>query len=342
MHDNIDGIYNTAVGAGALTANQFGSTNTAVGFGALHENKSSNNTAIGSVAMWSNVNGYSNVAIGDGALNMNVNGYSNTAIGYEAMHEDTASENTAIGYQAMISNISGTANVAIGQTALRENVEGSYNTAVGWDAMKNASGSNNAAFGPSALKENLTGNSNVAIGLNALISCIDGSNNTMVGTEADFAPEAPTDIYNSTALGYSAEVTESDQIRLGNNDIQTLFCMGAYNSVTYEELPNLYVSPDGQIMRAEIATKFPGFIKVNLPYDLPAMPANSSWKAQFQVTGCQPGETVFVSPAAELPDGLVIGYARVSDPGTVEVKFTNSSGSVIDPVMMEFSITVLK
>jgi len=72
------------------------------------------------------------------------------------------------------------------------------------------------------------------------------------------------------------------------------------------------------------------------------MPANSSWKAQFQVTGCQPGETVYVSPAAELPDGLVIAYARVSDPGTVEVKFTNTTVQAFDSVAMEFILTVLK
>jgi hypothetical protein len=161
----------------------------------------------------------------------------------------------------------------------------------------------------------------------------------MVGTDADFAPGAPTDIYNSTALGYAAEVTESNQVRLGNNDIQTLYCMGAYNSTT-EESPNLYVSPDGQIMRAYQPAKTPSLIRKTVTYDVMVIPANSSLKVQFDFEGCQPGQTVCISPSAELPDGLVIAYARVSAPGKAEVKFTNATSQQVDPVQMDYFIVV--
>jgi hypothetical protein len=206
--------------------------------------------------------------------------------------------------------------------------------------MKEAHGSGNAAFGTSALKFNATGDGNVAIGSDALIECIGGSNNTMVGSNADFATGGPTDIYNSTALGYHAEVTESDQVRLGNNDIQTLFCMGAYNSTTTEP-PNLYVSPNGQIMRVYLPQKSLSPLKTAVNSDLMAIPANSSRKVEFLIENCQPGQVVFISPAMELPDGLVIAYARINAPGKVEIKFTNTTDQQIDPEIMDYIITVL-
>jgi trimeric autotransporter adhesin len=51
---------------------------------------------------------------------------------------------------------------------------------------------------------------------------------------------------------------------------------------------------------------------------------------------------VYVSPASSLSDGLLIAYARVSTAGTVEVKFTNTTGAIIDPATMNFFITVIR
>jgi hypothetical protein len=256
------------------------------------------------------------------------------------MHNDSASENTAVGYQAMISNTTGTANVALGQTALRENLTGSYNTAVGWDAMKNAHGDHNVALGNSALKELNSGGGNIAIGREALFANLTGSNNTMVGTFADFDASGPNDITNSTAIGFEAKTTESDQVRLGNADIQSLFCMGAYNSTTGES-PNLYVSPEGQIMRVDQPQKTPVLIHRTVTSDLMAIAANSSLKVVFMIENCQPGQVVYISPSDELPDGIVIAYARVSAPGKVEIKITNTTGQQVDPETMDYFIAVL-
>jgi len=292
--------------------------------------------------MWSNVDGTANVAIGNGALYSNIAAYSNTAVGFDALHNDSASENTAIGYQAMYSNTTGVANVAMGQTALRENISGSYNTAVGWDAMKTASGYHNSAFGMSALKFNATGNGNVAVGSDALVACLDGSNNTMVGTQADFLAGGATDITNSTAIGYDAKATAGNQVRLGNNDIQSLYCMGAYNATIENESPNLFVTSDGQILRISAPILGAGYapLKLVVTAFVGTVPAGNSRKVLLDAEGSIQGKTVFVSPAVELPDGLVIAYARVSAPGVVEVKFTNTTVQEVVAGEMEYIVTV--
>jgi hypothetical protein len=286
--------------------------------------------------------GTGNVAVGLSALYTNEDGYSNTAVGYEALAGNVASENTAIGYQAMNSNVLGTANVAVGQTALSANTDGGYNTAIGWDAMKEAQGSNNVAVGMSALKYNGTGDGNVAIGGDALQFCIDGSNNTMVGTRTDFADPLMDDISNSTALGHDARVTASDQMRLGNNNIQTLFCMGAFNGTIAGVAPNLYVDSTGQIMRVTGSggPLNPG-LRSNPEVDLPQIPVGSSVKVNFNVPGAKTGQVVQVSPSDELPDGLVIAYSRVVTEGSVEVKFLNYSQFPLDPLPMTFHIAIL-
>ena len=53
------------------------------------------------------------------------------------------------------------------------------------------------------------------------------------------------------------------------------------------------------------------------------------------------GATVYVSPASALT-GIVIGYARVSVAGTIEIKFSNPTAAASDPAAMNFHITVFQ
>ena len=54
------------------------------------------------------------------------------------------------------------------------------------------------------------------------------------------------------------------------------------------------------------------------------------------------GSTVAVSPEADLPDGVVISYGRVSANGTVDVKFYNASGAAKDPASMRYFLTIVE
>jgi hypothetical protein len=114
--------------------------------------------------------------------------------------------------------------------------------------------------------------------------------------------------------------------------------MGAYNSTTTGQ-PNLHVSSTGQILRVD-PIKTPSFTKTSVVYDLNPLPAHTSLKVHFGVDNSSPGQTVNVSPSAELPDGLVIAYARVCEAGKVEIKFTNATDQIIDANEMEFYILV--
>jgi len=94
-----------------------------------------------------------------------------------------------------------------------DNSEGAFNTAAGVEAMfKNTTGLQNTAIGMQAMRSNLAGSYDIAIGTNALQNNNVGSYNTVVGP---FAGSLSISYNNTVALGYGAEPTGSNQVRIG-------------------------------------------------------------------------------------------------------------------------------
>lgn len=197
MYNNTTGSGNTASGYRALAGNNIGYSNTAMGAGALyHNNDRSNLVAMGDSALFNNgigiqnwLDATENTALGSKALYSNTIGWGNTATGYQALKNNTTgSHNTAYGTEALSYSTTGTLNTATGYQALQYN-NGSYNTANGEGALKFNSGSSNIAIGWEALGSwGQTGNYNVAIGNFAMLppqgAGTTGSYNLGIGTDA--------------------------------------------------------------------------------------------------------------------------------------------------------------
>jgi hypothetical protein len=94
------------------------------------------------------------------------------------------STNVGVGYQALTTNTTGYGNTSNGYNALVTNTAGYYNTATGYNA-----GYNNTT----------------------------GGYNTFLGTSTDISPTTAT-WTESTAIGYNAKITASNQIVLGKSD----------------------------------------------------------------------------------------------------------------------------
>jgi hypothetical protein len=141
-----------------------------------------------------------NAFLGFGGNTTTTGGY-DIAIGPYALHSNTnGSSNVASGYETLYNNLSGSNNTAIGQGALYNNTSGAYNTAIG-------------VF---ALVPNTTGGENVGIGDYAGYpadgSSLTGYSNTAVGDSAGFSTGT---LYNATAIGANALVSENNAIVLG-------------------------------------------------------------------------------------------------------------------------------
>jgi hypothetical protein len=144
-------------------------------------------------------------------------GSNNTAVGvYSLRSNTTGAVNVAVGGTAMEFNTTGIGNIAIGGSALNKNTTGNDNTAMGRSAMENRlNGGDNTAIGWYALQSNTDGSFNVALGSEALRNGTTGSNNTAIGA----ATLLSGNWTNATALGYNAQVANSDTMRLGNTSV---------------------------------------------------------------------------------------------------------------------------
>ena len=143
----------------------------------------------------------STVGIGQNVLS-NSSGNNNVAIGNYSMSQNTTGiNNVSIGNSSAFANLTGNNNVAVGTLSLRFNNAGHSNTAIGDQALRATKGSRNVAVGSNALDGNTTGNNNTAVGALAY----------QTGTYT-----------NTTALGFNTQVSASNQIRIGANNITSI------------------------------------------------------------------------------------------------------------------------
>ena len=245
----------TAVGAAALQTNTTGYSNTAVGSLALYTNNGNNNTAVGVESLNLNTSGSDNTAVGTAALRENTTGYSNTGVGLNTLRYNTIGfQNTAVGLESLHINTSGSNNTAVGLKTLRDNTTGYSNTGVGLNTLRyNTIGFQNTAVGLNALYNNTSGSQNIAVGIDALFYLNGQEKNTAVGHNAgkgvggvgNYNTFIGANTYqvgnginntylgygaysngtydNSTAIGVSAEITASNQIKLGTNST-SVYC----------------------------------------------------------------------------------------------------------------------
>jgi trimeric autotransporter adhesin len=154
-------------------------------------------------------------------LYSNVGGNLNTANGHSSLYSNTTGyQNTAVGGQSLYSNTTGYRNTALGMYALNANLLGANNTATGSFALyTNNMGNNNTGHGYRALNANTTGSYNTAQGSYALDDNFGGNYNTAVGYNSGPAVDL---LSNTTAIGYLAAPTASNQVRIGNTSVTSI------------------------------------------------------------------------------------------------------------------------
>ena len=208
--------------------------------------------------------GTSNIFLGQSCGNLALTGTGNTATGNSTLNSITSgSYNVASGYQALELLTSSYGNIAIGYGAGRGIVStAGYNTIVGYRAglvnstdrntffgcetgLANTTGHYNVFIGHQAGSYNTIANNCVAVGYRALYSQTgDLGANTAVGYSANIAS---ANLENVTVIGNSAIATVSNQVRLGNDAITSLYCMGAYDGTVGSTPRDLYADMDGKI-----------------------------------------------------------------------------------------------
>jgi hypothetical protein len=227
------GTNNVAVGHSAGTVCRSGNNNTFLGAGTDFTGGPFNNsTALGYNAK---ITASNQIMLGTASETVvipsglaNVNGFFLRAANFSVSfsnQQPPGGTNVSIGFETMgASTIDAASNVAIGHAALFI-ARGTHNVGLGYCTARNMTGSHNIAIGYQALWGIYngdwgilyTGAHNVSIGVNSGQLCRNGNNNTFLGSNADIDAVGHT-FDGSTALGYAAKITASNQIVLGTSD----------------------------------------------------------------------------------------------------------------------------
>ncbi|MGH7802491.1 MAG: hypothetical protein ACREOW_18025 [Thermodesulfobacteriota bacterium] len=159
--------------------------------------------------------GLGNTFIGLDAGQNNTTGIDNSFFGADAGQNNTEGfDNSFFGNGAGFSNTTGEVNSFFGSEAGFYNTEGVSNSFFGafGAGFYNTTGSNNSFFGAGAGFPNTEGDMNSFFGFGAGLSNTTENNNTFIGSFSD----GDAGITNATAIGATAQVTQSNSLVLGS------------------------------------------------------------------------------------------------------------------------------
>ena len=139
----------------------------------------------------------------------------NFKLGYQSLNSLSSNgvQNTSIGAVSMQNTVNGSSNTSVGHNSLVTNINGSNNCSFGQGTLLSCLESGNSAFGQFAISSLSNGSNNSGIGYASGKLLYSGSNNTFLGSTADLISNGSSN--NSTAIGYGAKLTGSNQIMIG-------------------------------------------------------------------------------------------------------------------------------
>jgi hypothetical protein len=216
----VAGYWNVFIGGKETTASkmQDGTRNIAIGEQALNALVVGNrNVAIGTYSMPKVTEGENNIAIGSDSIFPVKKAMNSISIGKGTMSGKSVEDCVAMGYGAMglwNSEFIRKGCTAIGAMSAPGVING--NTHVGYRAGANTKGAYNTSIGYNSL----------GIGTRSSIDIV-GENLTCVGHDASVAnDDTAKAANNSTALGYGATITKSNQVVIGNSQVEEVILGG--------------------------------------------------------------------------------------------------------------------
>jgi len=210
-----EGSSNNFFGTDAGANNSGDNDNSFFGGSAGNKNTTGiNNAFFGTDAGYSSTTGSDNAFFGTFAGYSNTTGFANAFFGRDAgFSNTTGSSNAFFGRTAGSSNTTGFANTFFGTDVGESNTTGFNNAFFGRSAgVSNTTGGANAFFGRDAGDSNTTGNSNAFFGRSAGLSNTVEHDNAFIGAFSNGA----AGITNATAIGYQAQVEQSNAMVLGS------------------------------------------------------------------------------------------------------------------------------
>ncbi len=333
---NTSGTENVAVGFESGYSNLTGARNTSVGHRAGYNVTSSDNTTFGFEAGAGIQSGIGNVAIGSRSGGNRATPATaalddNTMVGFESGSAlISGSANTFFGSGAGKSASNTNDNTFIGRSAGQTTTDGFANTYVGMESGKNATtGDNNTFVGYQSGSGTTaaTANNNTFVGYKAGTSVTNASGVTLLGDNAT----ASSGLSNSTAIGSGANVTASNALVLGSG----------VNVGIGTTAPATKLDVRGTSRFGNNGNTITNIIKRTVAVNIGNVAANAGLTVTIAFANAAVGQSVMISPIADLNDGIIIAWAR-AEAGNIIMRVQNLTAAAIDPVEQDFYITVIE
>jgi hypothetical protein len=219
LRTNTTGNSNTGIGSNSIYSNTTGDSNVAIGSNSLYYNTTaSNNVATGTLSLYSNTTGFNNVSNGTSALQFNTIGQLNASVGYQSLLYNQENENTAIGALAFNDSIlllSGATISASSATQVTLSAPMTPSPVVGsFVSLPPVVGYSNSISGFEANKSYKVIN-------DTTLEVTDAASQVLgtTGTATGFQIRQSKGYTNSTAAGFNAEPTASNQVKLGDTRV---------------------------------------------------------------------------------------------------------------------------
>ncbi len=294
-------------------------------------------------------------------------GYNNTFIGEEAGYNNkgtvanTGIRNTFVGQASGYTNTTGNENTILGYNADVLSTGLNNATAIGANAAVNAS--NSLVLGSISGINGATANANVGIGTTTPGYALHVVNNNSqnggwangimienISSPLINAGEAAVSFRNiAVPTGYQWNIGMNSNPDLSFN-YGNDFIAGNIKMVidTFGNVgigvtsPTAVLDVDGTYKLGTNGTKNTALIKDTVSINVGAVPANGELDVSVALPNVTLNGAVSISPAADIESGLVIAWARVSAAGTIKIRYRNLTAAIINPVTINYYISVVQ
>jgi hypothetical protein len=99
---------------------------------------------------------------------------------------------------------------------------------------------------------------------------------------------------------------------------------------------------NGGLLETYNGLAWTGTIRSTISIDLPSISVGAGFTATVTVTGATVGSSVSVSPTTDLPDGLIISWAKVDALNSVKIHFNLLFGGPVNPAPENYYIRVMQ
>ncbi len=134
---------------------------------------------------------------------------------------------------------------------------------------------------------------------------------------------------------------ENKPLWFGTNGAEQMRIDSFGNVGIGETTPQAKLDVNGTVKIGSSGSILNSILKQTIEIEIPAIAALSEEMVNIPCPNALEEASVYVSPGGAM-SGLMIGYARVSSPGNIEVKFMNMSLDMEDPLSIVLYVSVIQ